>query len=220
MGIKIYCDGASLSDFEKFSDDERISGFTTNPSILRKAGITDYKTFAKTVLSLVKGKPVSFEVLSDSFIEMERQAHEIQSWGDNVYVKVPITNTKGLSSAVLINLLRGINLNVTAVMTVQQIMEVMPILRKTDILSVFVGRINDTGENVPDFRGIDSLHPQILWASAREIYTLKVAEHNGYDIITLTPDLISKLELDGKDLTEYSRETVQMFYNDGKGLIL
>lgn len=220
MGIAIYCDGAKLSDFEKYAEDERIKGFTTNPSILKKAGIADYRAFAKTVLSLVKGKPVSFEVLSDDRAEMRRQAEEIQSWGDNVYVKIPITNTRGESSYGLIERLDHINLNVTAVMTHRQIDSAWRLMKPHHILSVFCGRINDAGRQVPNFLdGREFLPeggPQTLWASTRQAYSVIEAEEKGYDIITITPDLIEKLNLRGKDLTEYSKETVRSFYEDGK----
>ncbi len=227
MSLRIFCDGANLSDFEKYADDVRVQGFTTNPSILKKAGITDYRAFAKTVLSLVKGKPVSFEVLSDDFNEMERQSNEIQSWGENCYVKIPITNTLGDSSKELIERLRGLNLNVTAVMSRGQVEHIWPVLQPNHILSIFVGRINDAGYPVPDFvTGREFLTdssegaPQVLWASTRQVYSVIEAEQKGYDIITMTPDLISKRSLHGKDLMSFSLETVNMFYNHGKGLSL
>lgn len=220
MGLKIYCDSGSLADIEKYGTDDRISGITTNPSILRKAGITNYRTFAKEALARANGKPLSLEVLADDWEGMHRQANEIQSWGNNVWVKIPITNSKGDSSIPFIEQHQDLQLNVTAILTHEQIMSVLPFLTEKDILSIFVGRINDTGANIPDFSQAVDIKPDILWASAREIYTLKVAEHNGYDIITLTPDLISKLSLQGKDLKEYSLETVNQFYRDGEGITL
>lgn len=227
MGIKIYLDGADLPTIEKMID--IVDGITTNPSILKKAGIKDYRTFARTVLSLVKGKPVSFEVLSDDWDEMERQANDIQSWGDNVYVKVPITNTKGDASDNLISRLSDINLNVTAVMTAYQAQRAIDWMKETDILSVFVGRVMDTGVSPMQVLGpIIGPHrltnrkkkPKILWASTREIYNYYQAEEFGCDIITMTPDLLAKLSLRGKDLTEYSRETVCQFHEDGRGIEL
>lgn len=225
MGIKIYLDGADLDTIEKLID--RVDGVTTNPSILRKAGIKDYRTFAKTVLSLVKGKPVSFEVLSDDWDEMERQANEIQLWGDNIFVKVPIVNTKGELSVHMFHRLKHLNLNITAVMTRDQAIYALHWLKPTDILSVFVGRITDTGVSAVQavchalsYEHFTGKKAQILWASAREIYNYYEAENLGVDIITLSPELIAKLSLRGKDLTEYSRETVQQFHDDGKGLTI
>lgn len=215
--VKIYCDGANLSDFEKYSTDNRIEGFTTNPSILKKAGIKDYRTFAKNVLGKVRDKPVSFEVLSDDWNEMERQAKEIQSWGNNVWVKIPIMNTLGEPSTKLISKLSDVNLNVTAVMTYAQIDLVSPFLKQNDILSVFVGRITDTQSPVPT---PNSPTHKWLWASTREVYSVKRATILNYDIITLTPDLINKLSLTGKNLTDYSLETVSQFHQDGKGIQL
>ena len=218
--VEIYCDGADLSKLEEYAEDERIKGFTTNPSLMKKAGIKDYKTFAKTVLSLVKGKPVSFEVLSDDWKEMERQAREIQSWGDNVYVKIPITNTKGESSKGLIEKIADLNLNITAIMTWEQTRHIELVTRSNHILSVFNGRIMDTLRHPIIFRGSACLRSRTLWASTRELFNIYQAEFLGYDIITLTPDLIEKFPLQGKDLTQYSRETVQQFHKDGEGLTI
>lgn len=201
---------------EKFASDPIISGFTTNPSLMKKAGIKDYRSFAKEVLSLIGGKPVSFEVLVDDFGDMEWQAREIASWGENVWVKIPITNTQGQSAKKLIQRIKDLNLNITAVMTVKQIEHIAPILLVHHILSVFVGRIMDAGCAAPWLPSRRSY--QLLWASTREIYNVEQAKHAGYDIITLTPDLLAKLPLRGKDLAEYSLETVQQFHNDGKGI--
>ena len=214
--VKIYCDGAGFGRLEEYAEDPRIEGFTTNPSLMRKAGINDYRAFARTVLLMVKGKPVSFEVVADEWAEMERQACEIQSWGPNVWVKIPITNTRGESSKALIEKLADLNLNITAVMTLGQVDEVWPILRSNHILSVFNGRITDTG--VPPMAFKMRGAAQRLWASARSVYDYYQAEAHGFDIITLTPDLIAKLALGGKSLAEYSLETVRMFHEDGKGL--
>src|SRR5712692_432477 len=152
--LEIYCDGADLLKLEEYAEDERISGFTTNPSLMRKAGIKDYKTFAKTVLSLVKNKPVSFEVLADDFPTMEKQGREIASWGDNVWVKIPITNTKGESSKELNEKIADLNLNITAIMTWEQLQHILPSTRANHILSIFNGRIMDTMRqplNVKDY---------------------------------------------------------------------
>lgn len=219
MGIAIYADGAEISKLEEYASSPVIEGFTTNPSLMRKAGIKDYRTFAKTVLSLVKGKPVSFEVVSDEWDEMERQAKEIQSWGDNVFVKIPITNTKGESSYKLIKTCAELNLNVTAVMTRAQILEVEHWMRPHHILSVFVGRITDTQRPI---LAPDSTTKKFrwLWASTREVYSIKRAAICGFDVITMTPDLLAKLTLEGKELNQYSLETVRQFYEDGKGLTI
>lgn len=214
--VSIYADCATLADIERHAEDERIAGLTTNPSLMRKAGITDYRAFAKRVMQLVRGKPVSFEVLADDHDAMERQAREIASWGANATVKIPITNTRGESSAPLIERLADLYLNVTAVFTEAQIEGVVSVMRPHHLLSVFAGRIMDTGRNPPVVGCEYSF--RTLWASAREVYHVVMAENYGYDIITLTPDLIAKLPLRGKDLTAYSLETVRMFHDDGKGI--
>lgn len=212
--VAIYLDSGSLADIEKHG--ARVDGITTNPSIMRKEGITNYREFARAVLALSGGKPVSFEVLADDFATMERQAREIASWGQNVYVKLPITNTRGESMVPLVDALGDLNLNITAVMTREQIRDLLPFLRSHHIVSIFAGRIMDTGvlPMNPWFVG----KARALWASAREVYHVKMAEEYGYDIITLTPDLIAKLPLRGRDLTEYSLATVRQFHEDGKGI--
>lgn len=216
--VALYADGASLAQMELYSLDERIKGFTTNPSLMRKQGIQDYRSYARSVLARVKEKPVSFEVLADDFPTMEKQAREIASWASNVYVKIPITNTRGESSVPLIRELGDLNLNVTAVMTAQQLNEVCPWLQPHHILSVFCGRIMDTGRLPMGFKPGDSF--KALWASAREMFNIVQAERFGYDIITLTPDLLAKIDMRGKPLTQYSLETVQQFYRDGQGIAL
>lgn len=213
--VELYADGAGLAQMRAYAADKRIAGFTTNPSLMRKAGITQYRSFAEAVLKAVGEKPVSFEVLADDWATMEAQAREIASWGENVYVKIPITNTKGESSAELIRSLGSMNLNITAVMTVAQYEAVKPHLLWHHILSVFAGRIMDTGEDVPI---IHNAPCRVLWASTRQVYSIRDADVMGYDIITLTPDLIAKLDLSGKDLTAYSLETVRQFHEDGKGI--
>ncbi len=213
--VAIYADGASLDQMERFAKDERIAGFTTNPSLMKKAGITNYQNFAKAVLSLIDGKPVSFEVLADDFYSMERQARELADWGPNVWVKIPITNSRGESSVDLIKRIADLQLNITAVMTIKQWESLRHHVLAHHIVSVFVGRITDTLQDPPTILGA---HCRLLWASARELYNLKQAADYGYDIITLTPDLISKLDLRGKDLTAYSLETVRQFHSDGKGI--
>lgn len=214
--VAIYLDAADLKDVERYADDSRISGFTTNPSLMRKAGITDYRSFARAVLAKSGDKPVSFEVLADGFREMERQAREIASWGPNVYVKLPITNTRGESIVPLLDALGDLNLNITAILDNGQLDDLRDFVRPHHIVSVFAGRIMDTGRMPPILRGW--LWGRKLWASAREVYHVTLAEEYGYDIITLTPDLVAKLALKDKDLTEYSLETVRQFANDGRGI--
>ena len=205
-----------MDDLRRYAADPRIAGITTNPSLMKKAGICDYRSFARAVLAAANGKPVSFEVLADDFPTIARQAREIASWGSNVYVKLPITNTSGESIVPLVDALGDLNLNITAVMTLEQMRYLYSWVRPHHIVSVFAGRIMDTGRlpKTPFNRA------QSLWASAREVYHVTLAEEYGYDIITLTPDLIAKLPLRGKDLTEYSLETVRMFHEDGRGIDL
>jgi transaldolase len=219
--VDIYADCANLAQIEQYADHPRVRGFTTNPTLMKRAGITDYRAFAASVLRLVRGKPVSFEVLADDWPTMERQANEIQSWGDNVYVKIPVTNTRGESSRDLIHKLGDLNLNVTAVMTRLQLYDVLPHMRAHHILSVFAGRITDTHARVLN-RGAEwAKHPaRWLWASTREVYSYRRAQTLYYQIITMTPDLIDKMGLARKDLTEYSLETVRQFHKDGEGLTL
>lgn len=215
--VEIYCDGADLATIPKYAADPNIAGFTTNPSLMRKAGITHYTKFAQTVLAMVSGKPVSFEVLADDWKTMYEQAQRIQNWADNVYVKVPITNTHGESSIELIDSLSDLNLNITAVMTHDQLDDLETVVRPHHIVSVFAGRIMDAGKPVPPMQR-RNMKCKTLWASTRELANLDMAEHLCYDIITMTPDLIAKLPLLGKDLKQYSLETVQQFYNDGRGI--
>ena len=215
--VKIYCDGADLEKMAELAVNPIIEGWTTNPTIIRKAGVTNYHDFAQAVLKIVNGKSVSFEVFADDFEMMEKQAVEIASWGPNVYVKIPITNTKGESSLSLVERLKDINVNLTAVMTERQIEAAIQILKPNDILSVFVGRITDT-QAAPHFFWQEKRPCRTLWASAREVYNVTLAERYGYDIITLTPDLIAKLPLKGKNLAQYSLETVRQFHEDGKGI--
>jgi len=223
--VAVYCDGADLGSMAAYVSDPRINGFTTNPSLMKRAKIEDYRSYAKAVLGTVAKKPVSFEVLADTPEEMAQQAMEIASWGSNVYVKVPITDTKGALLTALIKKLsdEGLKLNVTAVMTYEQIMAATLALKHGDhILSIFAGRIADTGRDPSSFiryaKGFSYPGTKILWASAREIYNVIQAELAGADIITLTPELLGKLAMRGKDLHDYSLETVQQFYADGRGI--
>jgi len=227
MKIKIYGDGANIKDMIKARDEGIVKGFTTNPTLMAKAGITDYEKFAKDVLKEITELPISFEVFSDDFDEMERQALLINSWGDNVNIKIPITNTKGESSVPLISKLlkQGVKLNVTAIFTLGQLEELQQAIYFTDsiILSVFAGRIADAGADPMPmlkkarnklFGSYDNV--EILWASTREVFNIIQAEKCGCDIITVTYDIIDKLKNIGKELNQFSLETVQMFYNDAK----
>ena len=215
MAIKIYLDGAGLADMERLIG--QCDGLTTNPSLLRKAGITDYHEFAQEVLEIADGKPVSFEVLADEWEEIYRQAHIIAAWGDNCFVKIPIMTTNGTSNVPLIAKLAHLKLNITAVFTTKQINDLRPVVTKNHIVSVFAGRILDADGGVPRIR---RLAAQALWASTRQTHDLTTAHILGYSIITMTADLIAKLPLRGKDLHEYSRETVQQFVKDAAGLRL
>lgn len=217
--VRIFVDTSDVIQLHKWVRDPRIGGVTTNPSLMRKSGIKSYRNFATIVLGIANGKPVSFEVLSDDFDEMERQARELSSWSENVYVKIPITNTRGESCIPLITKLRDLHLNITAVMTIVQLEELRGVLDQGHILSVFAGRIADSGRD-PSYmmRFARRGHAQLLWASAREILNVSQAEECGCDIITLTPELLAKLDLHGKPLAEYSLDTVKMFHEDGKGI--
>ncbi len=216
--VALYLDSGSIEDIEKYESNPLIEGFTTNPSLLKKAGVKNYLGFAKAVLSMTK-KPVSLEVLSDDFNEMERQAQKLQDLGDHAYIKIPITNTKGESSIDLIDRISDLNLNVTAVMTYAQLIELGTVDRSHHIISIFNGRIMDAGHD-PLVLGRIYLKAKKLWASTRELYNLHMAEERHYDLITMSPELVEKLPLIGKDLTEYSKETVAQFFKDGKGLEL
>jgi transaldolase len=201
-----------------------IRGFTTNPTLMRKAGIRDYEEFSQRVLAAIPDRPISFEVFSDDFSEMEDQALKIASWGNNVYVKIPVTNTQGVSASSLLGRLsrKGVKLNVTALMTLRQVEEVAENLRACPAayLSIFAGRIADTGRDpVPIMRdAVDivsgSNNLQLIWASPRELLNVFQADAIGCHIITATRDILNKLPLVGKDLDLYSRETVMMFRND------
>ena len=231
-GIKIFADGASLASMREAARDPRIAGFTTNPTLMRKAGVADYRAFAKEVLAEIRDKPISFEVFADDADGMRRQARELASWGDNVYVKVPVTNTRGTPMTELIRELAaaGVKLNVTAICTLDQVREVAAALAggAPSVISVFAGRIADTcrdpiplmrealgicraADRASGARGIE-----LLWASPREVLNIAQAAEIGCDIITVTPDLLAKLALHGKELAVFSLETVQMFHRDAE----
>ncbi len=225
--VAIYCDGADLPTMRKLACDDAVQGFTTNPSLMRKAGVRDYRQFAQAVLEAVDGKPVSFEVLADAPELMERQAYEIAHWGANVYVKVPVVTSEGAPTYDLIyRLVRAkVNVNVTAVFTATQCRFAIDALDGTGVLSVFAGRIADTGVDPERVMRaarakIGSEATMLLWASAREVYNVKQAEEAGCDIITLSPDLIAKLAGFGRNLTEYSIETARQFFKDAAGYVL
>ena len=221
LRIKIYCDGLKDADhlLEMVRTYPFLQGFTTNPTLMRAAGVKDYERWARELLDLTL-LPISFEVIADDFREMERQAITLASWGPNVYVKIPITNTKGESAVETIRCLShvGIKVNVTAVMTREQIAFALKALDRgaPSILSIFAGRIADTGVNPApkvSYAG-GSKFTQVLWASPREVYNVIQAQEAGADIITCTPELLSKLHLLGKPLADYSLDTVKMFYDD------
>jgi transaldolase len=228
LKIKIYSDGADAADMVTAANNGIVKGFTTNPTLMKKSGITDYEAFAKIVLSKITDLPISFEVFSDDFESMEKEALMINSWGGNVYVKIPVTNTKGESSVPLIKTLslKGLKLNITAILTLEQVGELVDAFDDTtsSIISVFAGRIADTGRDpVPymkEAKKILKSKPklELLWASSREVLNIIQAEECGCDIITVTNDLLKKLNMFGKDLKELSLDTVKMFYNDAQSV--
>ena len=224
LKIKVFADGADLAGIKKSAADPRVKGFTTNPTLMRAAGINDYKAFALDVLKVVTDRSVSFEVFADDLPTMENQAREIASWGPNVYVKIPVTTTKGEFAGPIIRSLSkaGVKLNVTAIMPLDQVRDVGAALDPNTpaIVSVFAGRIADTGRDpVPHMAEALRIlgnrpKAELLWASPRELLNIFHADSIGCHIITVTGDLINKLALVGKDLDQYSRETVAMFYRD------
>ena len=224
LKVKIFADGADKAGMLEMYRHPLIKGFTTNPTLMRKAGITDYEAFAREILHAIPDRPISFEVFSDDFSEMARQARKIADWGENVYVKIPVTNTQGESSATLVHDLaqEGVKLNVTALTALDQVREVSAVLAggPPAFVSVFAGRVADTGRDpVPHMAAALELvrpHPNIelIWASPRELLNIFQADAIGCHIITATNDILKKLHLIGKDLHEYSLETVQMFHED------
>lgn len=224
LRVKIFADGANLHDFARLAENPLISGYTTNPTLMRKAGVTDYAGFAKELLEIVPEQPVSFEVFADDPDEMARQARHIASWGENVYVKIPITNSEGESCTDLLATLAadGIRVNATALMTVEQVESAAEALEASpaSFISLFAGRIADTGRDpVPMIRdsvGIleASPHLSLIWASPREILNVFQANEAGCHVITVTTELLGKLPSVGKDLETFSVETVRMFYDD------
>jgi transaldolase len=226
LRTKIYADGADLDGMLAMYREPHIMGFTTNPTLMRKAGVTDYRAFARQVLAAIPDRPISFEVLSDDFPEMERQAREISTWGEHVYVKIPVTNTRREPAYDLATRLSqaGVKLNVTAVMTLEQVRTVVDALKggAPSNISVFAGRIADTSRDpVPHMKAaLDILKAapstELIWASPRELLNVFQAHDIGCHIITVTNDILKKLSLVGRDLDDYSLETVKMFYDDAR----
>ncbi len=226
LRVKLFGDGADVASIRALAADPRIAGFTTNPTLMRSAGVTDYAAFGKDAVAASAGKPISFEVISDDFAAMAREARALASWGPNVYVKIPVTDTQRHSSAAVIEELarEGVRINVTALMTLAQVKEIAPRLAQSPsaIISVFAGRIADTGRDpMPVMKAaVELLRPypniELLWASPRELLNVFQADAVGCHIITATPDLLKKLQLVNKDLDEYSLETVKMFYDDAR----
>ncbi len=224
LRIKLFSDGAELEQMRQMYKGGIVKGFTTNPSLMKKAGVNDYEAFAKQVLGEITDMDISFEVFSDEFDQMEREARKIKSWGKNIFIKIPVTNTKGESSAPLIKKLsaEGFRLNVTAILTVEQVRQVTDALAADvdSIVSVFAGRIADTGVDPEPLMKecIQIMKPkpkaELLWASCREVLNIFQAERCGCHIITVPPAILSKLNLIGMDLTEYSLDTVRTFYKD------
>lgn len=224
LKIKIFADGADIDGMAELAKNPLIKGFTTNPTLMRKAGVRDYEAFARSVLKLIPDRPVSFEVFADDFLAMEKQAMTIASWGRNVNVKIPVTNTKGEFCGPILKRLSaaGVNLNITAVMTINQVRAIVDQLSPDApaIVSIFAGRIADTGRDpVPLMAKAVSIlkdkpKAELIWASPRELLNIYQADEVGCHIITATNDILKKLSLVGKDLNAYSLETVEMFYKD------
>lgn len=224
LKVRIFGDGAEMAGIVDLAKKPWIKGFTTNPTLMNKAGITDYKAFALEVLKVINDRPISFEVFSDEFAEMEAQALQIASWGPNVNVKIPVTNTRREFAGPLISRLSraGVALNITAIMTVDQVQRVMDALEGTApaFISVFAGRIADTGRDpLPimeeSLRRLKTRpNTDLIWASPRELLNIMQADAMGCDIITVTNDILKKLSQVGKDLDDFSLETVQMFRDD------
>ncbi len=226
LRVKLFADGADLSSMIEMASKSHISGLTTNPTLMRKAGITNYASFAHSALKEIKEKPISFEVFSDNLEEMKVQAEKIASWANNVYVKIPITNTLGESTKPVIKYLteNNVKVNVTALMTLEQVKDVVSVLnpKVESFVSVFAGRIADTGiDPMPIMqRCVEALSinqkSELIWASPRELLNVFQADQIGCQIITATNEILAKLELCGRDLTQYSLETVRMFHNDAQ----
>ena len=226
LQVKIFADGADLEGILELYRNPHIQGFTTNPTLMHKSGIADYEDFSRELLRHISDRPISFEVFSDEFSQMERQARKIAAWGGNVYVKIPITNTKRESSLALVNRLAqdGIQLNVTALLTLEQVEAASIALgnQAPSYISVFAGRIADTGRDpVPMMKeAVEVMAPhskqELIWASPRELLNIFEADKIGCHVITVTHEILKKLSLVGKDLDDYSLDTVKMFHEDAK----
>tara|TARA_B100000945_G_scaffold321322_1_gene335218 strand:+ start:251 stop:955 length:705 start_codon:yes stop_codon:yes gene_type:complete len=224
--IKIFCDIAELSKIRKFNKKKNVKGFTTNPSLMKKAGAKNYEAYSKKILRICKNKPVSLEVFADDFKNMKNQALKINKWGKNVYVKIPVTNSKGIFTGKIIKELNNMNikLNITAVYNFKQTQKILRNINKKSkvIISIFAGRAGDTGKDpVPEFKKSISLaknfkNVEILWASVREPYNFIQAKQLGCHIITIPPSTIEKIEKFGKSFSQLTQETVMTFYKDAK----
>jgi transaldolase len=224
LRVKIFADGADKAGMLEMYAKPYIKGLTTNPTLMRKAGLTDYRAFARDILEVIRDKPISFEVFSDEFADMERQAMEIAGWGSNVYVKIPVTNTRREPSYELVRKLanRKVKINVTAIMTLAQVKDVAAALDPAtpSYVSVFAGRIADTGRDpvlhMAEAAKMLTVNPkaELIWASPREVLNIFQADAIGCHIITVTNDILKKLSLVGFDLDDFSLDTVKMFYND------
>ncbi len=223
---KIFCDIAELKKIKKFNKKKIVKGFTTNPSLMKKAGAKDYKAYSKKILKICKNKPVSLEVFADDYPNMRNQALKINTWGKNVYVKIPVTNSKGIFTGKIIKELNSMNikLNITAVYNSKQAQKILKLINKKSkvIISIFAGRAGDTGKDpIPEFKKSISLakkfkNVEILWASVREPYNYIQAKQIGCHVITIPPDTIEKIEKFGKSYDQLTTETVKAFYKDAK----
>lgn len=226
LKVRIFADGADLAGILEWYKNPLIKGFTTNPTLMKQAGVSDYAEFARTLLRAIPDRPISFEVFADEFEEMEWQAREIASWGKLVVVKVPVTNTRGESATGLVRRLAraGVRVNVTAIMTLDQVREATESLREgpPSYISVFAGRVADTGiDPLPLMAEAVNImrpypHLELIWASPRELWNIFQADSIGCHVITATHDILRKMKLVDKDLTGYSLETVKMFFNDAQ----
>ena len=226
MKTKIFCDIAELNQIKKFNKKKIVKGFTTNPSLMRKAGAKDYKSYANKILKICKNKPISLEVFADDYVGMKKQALQISTWGKNVYVKIPVTNSKGIFMGKIIKELnsQNIKLNITAVYTAKQTQKILKIINKKTkvIISIFAGRAGDAGKDpLPEFSKSINLSKkfkniQILWASVREPYNYTQAKQLGCHIITIPPTTIEKIENFGKSFDQLTQETVKAFLLDSK----
>ena len=226
MKTKIFCDSADLKIIKKYNKNSVVKGFTTNPSLMRKAGAKDYKSYSKKILKICKNKPVSLEVFADEYFGMKEQALQINNWGKNVYVKIPVTNSRGIFMGKIIKYLnsRNIKLNITAVYTAKQTQKILKVINKKTkiIISIFAGRAGDTGKDpIPEFKKSIQLskkfkNVEILWASVREPYNYIQAKQLGCHIITIPPQTIEKIENFGKSFEQLTKETVTAFLIDSK----